>query len=83
MILNTHKWVSVLQRVSRVVEINNMIPCLPCLKRKEESQANLSTYDSSFSGIGLCTVVLGTCPAQTVTLHYAEGNVFSSPTLML
>ena len=48
--------------IVRVVEMNNYLEYLPCLKYLEGSPAKLTCADVPFSGMELCYIILNSIP---------------------
>ena len=58
-------------RVARVVETNEALPYLPCLKYKEEAPAAMAALNVKYTEIELCTIVLNAVNLTVSTAYYA------------
>ena len=64
--------VKIVQQVSRLENMNQMIKYLPCLKHMEGSPDNLPTMNSQFSELEMCTNLIATLPMKMSTAYYAS-----------
>ena len=72
--INLAKGVSVEQGVSRILEIDQMTPYLPCLKNEEGTPASMEALNRRFTGFEMCQIVLDACPEDLSTAYYASGQ---------
>ena len=71
MVLNTEKGITIKMGVARVVEMNEALPYLPCLKHKEGAPAAMSSMNIKYTDIELCTIVLNAVNLTVSTAYYA------------
>ena len=57
MVLNTVKGITIEMDVGCVIETNNALPCLLCLKHKEGAYTAVSVMKIKYTKIELCTIV--------------------------
>ena len=69
LVLNLDR-VSVLQAVSRLCEMNNMLLYLPSLKHQEGSPEIIPKVQK-FNSFELCTIILGAVPQKAQRMYYA------------
>jgi hypothetical protein len=72
MILNTEKGITIEMGVGRVIELNDALPYLPCLKHKEGAPAEMAAMNVKYTEVELCTIVLHAVNLRTSTAYYAS-----------
>ena len=71
MVLNTDKGITIEMGVARVIEMNEALPYLPCLKHKEGAPATMSAMNIKYTEIELCSIVLNAVHLTVSTAYYA------------
>ena len=64
--------VTIVQHVSRLTSMNQMIKYLPCLKHVEGSPTDMPTMNKPFSELEMCTILITTLPLRMSTAYYAS-----------
>jgi hypothetical protein len=72
MILNTEKGITIEMGVGRVIELNDALPYLPCLKHKEGAPTEMTAMNVKYTEVELCTIVLHAVNLRTSTAYYAS-----------
>jgi hypothetical protein len=72
MIINTEKGITIEMGVGRVIEINDALPYLPCLKHKEGAPNEMTAMNVKYTEIELCSIVLNAVNLRTSTAYYAS-----------
>ena len=57
--------------IAWVVEMNNYLKCLPCLKDLEDSPVELTRADVPFSDMELCYIILNAIPYWLNCMYWA------------
>ncbi len=57
--------------MARVIEMNETLPCLPCLKHKEGAPTAIFTMNIKYTEIELCIIVLNAVNLTVSTAYYA------------
>ena len=70
MVLNIDKDVTIKMGAGRVIEMNNTLPYLPCLKYKEGVPTVMSAMNTKYTEIELCTTVLNAANLTVLTAYY-------------
>ena len=68
--------VKIVQQVSRLESMNQMIKYLPCLKHMEGSPADMPTMNKPFSELEMCTNLIATLPMKMSTAYYASNGQY-------
>ena len=71
MILNTGKGITIDMGVERVIEMNDALSYLPCLKHKEGSPTAMSAMNTKYMEFKLCTIVFNAVNLTTLAAFYA------------
>ena len=58
MVLNTDKGITIEMVIGQVIEMNENLPYLPCLKHKEGAPTAMSEMNTKHTEIERCTIVL-------------------------
>ena len=72
MVLNTDKGITIEMGVGRVIDMNECLPYLPCLKHKEGSPTEMTAMNVKYTEIELCTIVLNAVNLRTSTAYFAS-----------